>query len=309
MEIIRDISELVRVTDSTGVALGTFDGLHVGHQEVIRTLILNCQRKNLKSCVFTFANHPREVTTNKGAPPRILSLDDKIKLLESYGVEILVLLHFDERLMSIPADSFVRDILIKGLNTRYLTVGFDFRFGKGAQGNVDLLRAYSEDGHYEVDIVSPIERGGKKISSSVIRKLLEEGRIEEVNAQLDRHHHVSGEVVRGKQLGNKIGFPTANLKVSANMTLIKPGVYVTKTTVRDTVYYSVSNVGYNPTFDQKLFNLETYIFDFDKSIYGEIITVEFYTRIRDEIKMESLDQLVDYIKQDVAYTREYFNIE
>ncbi len=308
MEIIRDITELSRVTENTGVALGTFDGLHVGHQEVIRTMILNCQRRNLKSCVFTFANHPREVTTPNGAPPRILSLADKIKLLESYGVDILVLLRFDERLMGIPADEFVRDILINGLNTRYLTVGFDYRFGKGAKGNVELLRAYSEDGHYDVDIVEPIESEGAKVSSSIIRQQLQNGQVEEVNEQLGRHHHVSGEVVKGKQLGNKIGFPTANLKISANMTLIKPGVYVTKTTVRDTVYYSVSNVGYNPTFDQKMFNLETYILDFDKDIYGEIITVEFYTRIRDEIKMESLDQLVEYIKKDVGYTREYYNI-
>lgn len=308
MEIIRDISELSRVTDNTGVALGTFDGLHIGHQEVIRTMILNCQRRNLKSCVFTFANHPREVTTAGGAPPRILSLDDKIKLLESYGVDILVLLKFDKKLMSIPADEFVRDILIHGLNIKYLTVGFDFRFGKGAKGNVDLLRAYSQDGHYAVDIVEPIENEGEKISSSIIRQQLMDGQVEDVNRQLGRHHHVRGEVVRGKRLGNKIGYPTANLKISANMTLIKPGVYVTKTTVRDTVYYSVSNVGYNPTFDQNQFNLETYILDFDKDIYGEIITVEFYTRIRDEIKMESLDQLVEYIKKDVGYTREYFNI-
>jgi len=308
MEIIRDIHELSRVTESTGVALGTFDGLHIGHQEVIRTMILNCQRRNLKSCVFTFANHPRELTTPGGAPPRILSLDDKINLLESFGVDILVLLRFDEKLMGIPADEFVRDILIEGLNTRYLTVGFDFRFGQRAKGDVNLLRAYSEDGHYDVDIVSPVESEGEKISSSIIRGFLKEGQIEDVNAQLGRHHHVSGEVVKGKQLGNKIGFPTANLKISSNMTLIKPGVYVTKTIVRDTIYYSVSNVGYNPTFDQKLFNLETYILDFDKDIYGEIITVEFYTRIRDEIKMSSLEELVDYIKKDVGFTREYYNI-
>ena len=308
MEIIRDISELDRVTQSTGVALGTFDGLHIGHQEVIRTMILNCQKRNIKSCVFTFSNHPRGLTTSNGAPPRILSLADKTKLLESFGVDILVLLRFDERLMGIPADEFVRDILINGLNTRYLTVGFDFRFGKGAKGNVNLLKAYSEDGHYDVDIVSPIERDGEKISSSAIRELLMDGNIEDVKAQLGRHHHVSGEVVKGKRLGNEIGFPTANLKISANMTLIKPGVYVTKTSVRDTVYYSVSNVGYNPTFDQKMFNLETYILDFDKDIYGEIITIEFYTRIRDELKMSSIDQLVEYIKNDVNVTREYFNI-
>ncbi len=308
MEIIRDIHELHKVIDFTGVALGTFDGLHIGHQEVIRTMILNCQKRNLKSCVFTFANHPRELTTLGGAPPRILALEDKIRLLESFGVDILVLLRFDEKLMGIPADAFVRDILIKGLNTRYLTVGFDFRFGKGAKGNVDLLRAYSEDGHYDVDIVSPIEREGEKISSSIIRELLKEGKIEDVNAQLGRHHHVSGEVIKGKQLGNKIGFPTANLKISANMTLIKPGVYVTKTTLRDTIYYSVTNVGYNPTFDEKLFNLETYILDFDKDIYGEVITVDFYTRIRDELKMSSLDELVEYIERDVAFTREYYNL-
>ncbi len=308
MEIIRDLDELSRVNVNTGVALGTFDGLHIGHQEVIRKMILNCQRRNLKSCVFTFANHPRELTTNAGAPPRILTLDDKVKLLESYGVDILVILNFDKRLMSIEPDAFVRDILIKGLNTRYLTVGFDFRFGKKAAGNVELLRAYANDGHYEVDIVSPVIAEGEKISSSAIRALLKEGRIEDVNNQLGRHYHVSGEVVSGKRVGNTIGFPTANLKISSNMTLIKPGVYVTKTTVRDTVYYSVSNVGYNPTFDQKMFNLETYILDFNKDIYNEIITVEFHTRIRDEIKMDSLEQLIDYIKKDVGFTKEYFNI-
>ncbi len=308
MRIIRDIDELSTVADPTGIALGTFDGLHIGHQEVIRTMIGECHKHNLKSCVFTFANHPRELTSNHGAPPRILSLEDKITLLESWGVDYLVLLKFDKRLMSVEATDFVEKMLLEDLRMKYLVVGYDFRFGKGAKGNVGMLQEYSDTNGFSMHKVEPVEFEGEKISSSRIRERLMEGDIDAVTRLLGRHHWVSGEVIKGKQVGAKLGFPTANLNISSNMTLIKPGVYITKTWVQGDLFYSVTNVGFNPTFDQENFNVETHILEFDKDIYGEIITVEFHKRIRDELKMNSLEQLVEFIERDVRDTEDHFGI-
>lgn len=308
MECIRCIEDLKSLKGRSGIALGTFDGLHIGHQTVIKNMILACQRQNLCSSVLTFQNHPKEITTNKEAPPKILSIQDKVNLLESYGVERLILLPFDKKLMSMSAQTFIEDILVRSLKAKHIAVGFDFRFGHRAQGSVTTLKAYKKQGDYTLNIVEPVTQRGQKVSSSTIRNLLKNGRIEEVTKQLGRHHFVTGEVVKGKQLGNQLGFPTANLRMSENMSLIRPGVYATKTTICQMEYYSVSNVGYNPTF-QEPFQIETHILGFDQNIYGQTISVAFHKRIRDEKKMESLEQLSCAIGNDVSLSKMYFGIK
>lgn len=290
----------------SGVAIGTFDGLHIGHQQVINTLLATCAEKNLRSVVYTFSNHPREFTDKDALPNRILTVDEKIDLFDGMGIDLLVMVEFDKDHMEIKAETFVEEILLKVLNTKYLAAGYNFHFGLGALGGTGLLSAMGAKSGFEVTVVPPFELDGEPVSSSRIRTLLKAGDIEAVNRLLGRHHTVSGQVVHGKKRGTILGFPTANLAVSHNMTLIRPGVYVTRTWIGKEHHKSVSNVGYNPTFSQTEFTLETFILDYHADLYHHYITVEFLHRLRSEIKFDSRETLMDQISQDVQDARQYF---
>lgn len=308
MKVIRTLTELRENLEPlpSGVAIGTFDGLHIGHQQVIRTLLDTCAEKNLRSVVYTFANHPREFTDEKSLPNRILTVDEKIDLFDGMGIDLLVMVEFDRNHMEIEAETFVSDILLEVLCTKYLAAGYNFHFGLGARGDTELLLRLGAQNGFEVTVVPPMELDGCPISSSRIRELLKQGDIEAVNRLLGRHHTVSGQVVHGKKRGAVLGFPTANLAVSHNMTLIRPGVYVTRTWIGKEHYNSVSNVGYNPTFSQREFTLETFILDYHADLYHHYITVEFLHRLRDEIRFDSKEALMQKIAEDVADTRQYF---
>ncbi len=308
MKVIRTLTELKEYLKPmpSGVAIGTFDGLHVGHQQVIKALVDTCAQKTLRSVVYTFANHPREFTASDALPNRILTVDEKIDLFDGMGIDVLVMVEFDRDHMEIEAETFVSEILLKVLNTKYLAAGYNFHFGLGARGDTDLLTRMGAENGFEVAVVPPFELDGSPVSSSRIRELLKAGDIEAVNRLLGRHHTVSGQVVHGKKRGRVMGFPTANLAVSHNMTLICPGVYVTRTWIGKEHYKSVSNVGYNPTFSQTEFTLETFILDYHADLYHHYITVEFLHRLRGEIKFDSRETLMDQINLDVEATRQYF---
>lgn len=308
MKVIRSLTELRENQKPipSGVAIGTFDGLHIGHQQVIKALLDTCAEKNLRSVVYTFANHPREFTDVESLPNRILTVDEKIDLFDNMGIDLLVMVEFDTDHMEIKAEHFVNEILVKCLHTKYLAAGYNFHFGLGARGDTALLTRMGADNGFEVTIVPPFELDGVPVSSSRIRTLLKQGDIEGVNRLLGRHHTVSGQVVHGKKRGAAMGFPTANLAVSHNMTLIRPGVYITRTWIGKEHHKSVSNVGFNPTFIQREFTLETFILDYQADLYHHYITVEFLHRLRDEIKFDSKEALMDQIAQDVTDARAYF---
>lgn len=191
---------------------------------------------------------------------------------------------------------------------RNIVVGFDCRFGKNAEGNVSTLKELSQIHNFELNVILPVKLNNKTISSSLIRKYLSQGRIEKVNEYLGRNYSVYGYVIKGKQLGSKLGFPTANILANSNLCLPKPGVYITKTYIDDNLYYSTTNVGFNPTFNQKTYNIETYIIGFNDDIYGKEIKVVFYKRIRDELKFKNIRSLCKQIENDVIYTKQYFGI-
>lgn len=308
MKVIRTLKELKENLKPlpSGVAIGTFDGLHIGHQQVIKALVDTCRKKELRSVVYTFANHPREFTAKESLPNRILTVDEKIDLLDGMGIDVLVMVEFDRDHMEIEAETFVEEILIKVLNTKYLAAGYNFHFGLGARGDVELLTRLGEQYDFAVTVVPPFELDGHPVSSTRIRELLKEGDIEAVNRLLGRHHTVSGVVVHGKKRGTVMGFPTANLAVSHNMTLICPGVYVTRIWIGKSHYKSVSNVGYNPTFSQTEFTLETFILDYHEDLYHHYITVEFLHRLRGEIRFNSKEALMEQIGMDVLAARRYY---
>lgn len=305
MLIIDSIEGFHEIEGPIGLSMGTFDGLHIGHQQLIENLTTHCSAKGYRSVVYTYSNHPREYTLGMKVP-RIITLEDKISLFEDLGVDILVLLKFDELQRDMTPGHFLKELLFDPLDIRYLTVGFDFHFGKRAGGNVELLRDYTKDKDVVLDIVSPISRYDEKVSSTLIRNLLFEGKLQRVNELLGRRYSFTGEVVTGKKLGRLLGFPTANLKVNETMSLIKSGVYISMVKIGKTYYPSLTNIGFNPTFNQKELNVETYIMDFNENLYGRKIKVEFIKRLRNELKFSSKDALIGQMHRDVEEATAYF---
>jgi riboflavin kinase/FMN adenylyltransferase len=309
MKIYFEIEEIDVSIEPTSVALGTFDGLHIGHAEVLNEMKKVARDEGLKSFVYTFSNHPKEVISPDNVPSKIMDIDEKVQIFTRFDIDYLALIKFDKEQTNYDPEAFVSEILIKKLNMKHLTVGYDYKFGKFAQGDTDLLIALSEKYGYTYHIVQPIMRNNVRVSSSLIRELLSDGKIEEANYYLGREHFIKGTVVKGKGVGHKLGFPTANLRIKDNISTIKPGVYVSKTVLKGETYPSVTNVGFNPTFEQTGIHLETYILGIDRPLYDEIIEVHFLKRLRDELKFNSLDDLIEAMNKDLKNTKAYFGLD
>lgn len=306
MKIINNLDTLAQLDYGTAIALGAFDGMHIGHQRVIKAMVDQSKKMHLKTLVYTFSNHPKSHHDPKGGPKRLMTPDQKAHLLQELGVDLLVQVPFDERQVNISALSFLEDILVGKLNVKHISVGYDFRFGKSALGNVAFLKNHKDVFGYGLSVVEPVKAKDQVVSSTLIRKHLLEGQVSQANALLGRVYSVEGHVDHGKKMGRKLGYPTANLKTEFEMSVLKPGVYISQVLWRGQTYNSVTNVGFNPTFDQEHFTIETYILDFDKDIYMENIQVLFLKYLRPEIKFTSLQDLIDKISQDVDLGREYF---
>ena len=305
MQILNSIQKL---NYDTAITLGTFDGLHIGHVKIIKQLVKDAKEKKLKSLVYTFANNPMSLTNKEDALSTIFELNYKKKLIEKLGVDILVLLTFDETQRNISPFKFIEDILINNFRMKHLVVGYDFHFGKQAKGDTELLIEQSKKYHYSCDIVEPIKKDFVRISSTLIRKLLRNGNIQDANFYLGRNYSLEGKIVEGEKIGRQLGYPTANLELDNNFAIIKPGVYITKIIIDDEAFFSVTNVGFNPTLKRSEFTVETHILDYDKNIYGKIVRVEFYKRIRNEMKFIDAENLKEHIKWDIYNTKKYFNI-
>ncbi len=308
MNIYFDLESIEVPSKPTSVALGTFDGLHIGHMEVINRMKQVAKQEDLATFVYTFSNHPKAFLKPEDAPAKIMDIDEKVQIFTRAEIDYLALLSFDAFQMNLEPEVFIEDILVKRLNMKHLTVGYDYRFGKGVRGNTDMLMAFSETYGYTCSVIEPIMRNNQRVSSSLIRQLLAEGKIEEANFYLGRSHFIKGVVVRGKGKGKALEVPTANLRLKDNISTVKPGVYITETLFQATYYPSVTNVGYNPTFDQVGLHMETYIFGIDRALYDETIEVHFLKRLRDELKFTSELELKAAMKKDLDDTRAYFRM-
>lgn len=306
MNIYFELEDIEVNGDQTSVALGTFDGLHIGHMEVLNEMKKTAEEKKLKTFVYTFSNHPRELLTPDQVPPKIMDVDEKVQIFTRVGLDYLALIRFDEEQFNLEPEQFIKSVLVEKLNMKHLTVGYDYRFGKGAKGDVQLLSQLGNIYGYTCDVIAPIMKNELRVSSTLIRELLGDGKIEEANFYLGRNHFVKGVVVEGKKVGRTIGVPTANLRIKENISTIKSGVYITETVYKKETFRSVTNVGYNPTFNQVGLNMETYIFDFNQDLYGQTIEVHFIKRLRDELKFDSIDELIEVMKKDLADAAEYF---
>ena len=280
------------------VTLGNFDGIHLGHQALVRHTVEESKRLGYPSIVLTFEPHPLKVLAPERAPRLLLTYQDKLDLFKTYGVDIVVAQRFDRQFASITAEDFVRRFLVGRLRTKKLWVGRDLRFGQGRKaGTEDLMRMAPQVG-FQVGILDPISSNGVRISSSRIRELVETGCVDEVQPMLGRYHFVSGRVVAGQGRGRKLGFPTANISSQTEVVPLN-GIYATLIEVKNRGWPSVSSVGVNPTFGEGPRTLESFIFDLKSDIYGETAKLSFVKRIRDEKKFATVEDLIAQVHGDV----------
>lgn len=296
----------IQFKNKTAVALGFFDGIHLGHQKLIETMKEQAKAKDLVSCVLTFDQHPLTLAFPKYAPKLISSNEEKVKLLHAMDIDKLVFLNFNEEIMTYNPTKFVKKILVEQLKVKIVAVGFNYNFGHKGAGTPDLLIHLGKKYNFEVIIVDPIEVNQQVVSSTFIRDLITSGKVDVVEKYLGRKYSISGKVIRGKGLGKTFDIPTANIEVINNHITPEPGVYYTSVKYNDHIYHGLTNVGYNPTFINHPFSIETYIYDFSEDIYDESIEIVFLKRIRKEKKFKNIPDLIKQIEHDIELIRQKY---
>lgn len=291
-------------TDALSVALGYFDGLHLGHQLVIKEAVDYAKKQGVKSAVMTFSPNPNVILKKLTGEHLLTPPHEKLRLLTEQGVDYLIVLTFDEMLASLRATDFIERYLI-ALNVVHVSTGFDFRFGKMGEGSVDLLNQYPEQ--FSLKVTDKKEIEGEKVGSTQIKSYLAVGNIEKANEMLGRPYTILGTVISGQQKGRQIGFPTANVKLSEAYIVPKNGVYAVRATVNGVSYAGMCNIGHNPTFNFiDRVSVEVHILDFNEEIYNQEIKVEFYHRLRDEERFSSIEALMGQLNTDRETVRRYF---
>lgn len=294
---------------NTGVGLGNFDGLHIGHMALINTLIRESQLNGLSSIVYTFMKHPENILRKKLITPLLLTEQKKIALLSETPLDYLYFDEFNEEFSRLSPEEFVRDVLINKLHIKLAVVGYDYKFGYKGQGEIPLLKELGKKYGFRVIVISAIKCDNQIISSTKIRECIINGELDTSYKLLGRNYSITAEVVSGRRIGNTIGFPTANIHPERFLVLPANGVYITKTLLDGKLYNSMTNVGYNPTFeDVKQKTVETHIIDFNQDIYGKKIEVFFLKKLRNEIKFKSVECLIQQIAKDMLETKEFFDI-
>lgn len=300
MKIVKDLNEIIYDKKSS-VTVGTFDGVHLGHREIIRKLNAVKEIKGLRSVIVTFDPHPQIVLRNRDHDIKILStLNEKLEIFSELDIDLVYVINFTKEFSLTPAEKFYKDYLIDKIGMTDLILGYDHMFGKNREGNFDTLKELSEKYVFTVDKVEEFKPDGVHISSTVIRNLLEEGNVRKAGSLLGRYYSLEGTVVKGKKLGREIGFPTANIQLEDKFKLIpKTGIYATEVFTGNEKYYGMMNIGTNPTVtDDMSIKIEVNIFDFDKDIYGEYIRVNLTDYVREEKKFKSLEELMENISCD-----------
>lgn len=291
-------------------AVGFFDGIHQGHQEVIETAQQKANELGLKSAVMTFDPHPSVVLKkDKQHAHYITPLHEKQQILEDMGVDYLFVITFDTSLATLSPQQFVDDYFV-GLEVKHVVAGFDFSYGHKGQGSMETLPEYAK-GRLTQTIVHKVEEGKEKVSSTRIRSLLDHGRVDEVNRLLGRHFSVTGGVVQGDQRGRTIGYPTANIDVRSAYYIPRVGVYAVTVRHGKMTSYGMANLGVKPTFIEHAEKpkLEVHLLDVEQDLYGQTLTVHFHKMIRDEVKFNGVDELIAQLQKDENQVRKFFGID
>jgi riboflavin kinase/FMN adenylyltransferase len=288
------------------LTLGVFDGLHLGHQLIISRVVERARALSAVPTVITFDPHPRAVLHPESAPPLLQTFDQKVEAFGVLGVGQAIVIRFTPEFARVSAEEFLRDVVYERLQAREVYLGRGFAFGRGREGNIELLRRVSRELGFFADEVPEVRLRGQRISSSRIRELLAAGRVNLARRMLGRPYGVEGRVVRGYERGRTIGFPTANLR-PANRVIPRRGVYVTATLIDGSWRRSVTNVGVRPTFESEAEpSVETFVMDWGGDLYGDVVRVRFLHRLRDERKFNSVEELKRQIHADAARARKYF---
>ncbi|MDP4092527.1 MAG: bifunctional riboflavin kinase/FAD synthetase [Bacillota bacterium] len=308
MQVIINHKENIKIPMPTGVGLGNFDGLHVGHMALVNTVIRESKLNSLSSTVYTFKKHTENILRKKLITPLLTTVNKKIELLGETALDCLYFDEFDEEFSRIKPEAFVKDILADRLNARLAVAGFDYRFGYKGQGDVNALKEFGKRYNIKVIVIPPIKIDDQIVSSTLIRQSVAKSDMETVFKLLGRHYSITATVQSGRRIGSTIGFPTANIHPEEYLILPSNGVYITKTLIGGTLYNSVTNIGFNPTFEGlEHKSVETHILDFEGNLYGKIIEVFFIAKIRGEKKFRDKEALIQQISMDVNAAREYFS--
>lgn len=304
MKIIKNLSQYTSKTP-LALSIGIFDGVHKGHQSIIKKLNSIAQEKNLESAILTFWPHPRTIFNPNDDLKFLNTIEEKIYLLEKKGVQNLFLKEFDEEFRNLTGEEFVKQVLVEKLNVKHLIIGHDHTFGKNRSGDFSLLQKMSSEYDFEVEQLEAVDFQDKHISSTQIRNALLEGNVKEANEMLGYVYSVSGKVVHGKKIGRTIGYPTANIAADPAKLLPKKGAYIVDVFVKNKHYKGMLSIGTNPTVNGNSLSTEVYILDFNGDIYDEIISVNFRDFLHDEIKFESLEKLIERLDEDQKLTENF----
>lgn len=292
---------------NTVITVGTFDGVHKGHRELIETVVDKARKRNARSVVVTFDPHPREIINpGKSGIQMLTSLKERCELLEDMGVDVLLVIPFDRDFSLLTSEEFVRDVIYKKVGVSEFVIGYDHQFGRDREGSIETIKKLGKELGFASHVVSKQEMGDVTISSTLIRKTLsEDGDVKMAADYLNRLYLLNGIVAHGNKRGKPIGYPTANLKPEhENKVIPKNGVYAVKVRVEGEWYGGMMNIGIRPTFEGQERTMEVHIFDFKKDIYGQTIQVRFIDRIRDEMKFEGVDDLKTQLMKDKQKTLE-----
>lgn len=300
MKIIEIDLNYIADEDSV-IALGNFDGVHKGHMELINKAVARADDLNIKSSILLFNEHTDNLV-KVGKKDIITTNQTKFEILENLGVDIIYLINFTREFMAYTPKMFLKDFLVDNLKIRGVVVGYDYTYGFKKSGDVDFLLE-NKDLFDTIDVINQISSHGEKISSTLIRNLIEEGKIKEANELLSRPYKLIGEIIHAKGLGKKMGYPTANLKLIDNFVIPRYGVYDTDIIINGERFKASTNIGTNPTVEHDGIKIEAHILDFDRDIYGEIVDLELLDFVRPELKFDSIEELFDQIAKDVLVTR------
>ena len=292
----------------TVVTIGTFDGVHIGHQKIIQRLIEVGNNKDLTPTILTFFPHPRMILQKDADIKLLNTLKEKEQILKQFGLDNLVVKKFTKEFSRLTANEFVETILVKQLKAKHVIIGYDHHFGRNRTANIDDLKAFGEQYNFTVEEITAQDINDVAVSSTKIRTALLEGDIKTANSYLGYPFIISGTVEKGKGLGRTIDFPTANITTSESYKLIpKQGVYAVKATINNKTIFGMMNIGTNPTVNGKKETIEVNFFDFNENLYNKTLTISLLKRLRDEVKFESIDALKTQLLQDKTNALQFIN--
>jgi riboflavin kinase/FMN adenylyltransferase len=301
LNVFPSISEF-NSSKKTIVTIGTFDGVHIGHQKIIEKLIQETKKADCESLILTFFPHPRMVLNGSSSIKLLNTINEKSSLLEKMGLDNLVIHPFDKKFSNLSAEEFVKTILVDSFNIKKIIIGYDHRFGNNRAANIDDLISFGKKYDFEVEQISAQEIDSVSVSSTKIRDAITDGNMIIANEFLGYDYILSGKIITGKQLGRTIGFPTANIKIEENYKLIpKNGVYIVKSHLQEKTVFGIMNIGLNPTVNGEDLSIEVHFLDFEADLYNKNITVSVIDRIREEQKFTSIDLLKAQIQEDKNY--------